>query len=560
MNRIYKHLNKTTRFVYIYIIIFVFSMSFISSCSEDILDKTPSTSYSDASVWNDKSLIDAYIANTYRVFPVGWNVLSCLCDENIRRNNAVYATINQGNLTPSNTQVCNFWSNYYSSGYDGLYCSGYYAVVSRCNRFFDNIGSATFDEATKNRMIGEMKFFRAYSYFKLATIYNGVPLITKTFELSDDFSITRNTYDECMNFALAELEEAISLLPLDYSDSEKGKITKGTAMAAKARALLYMASPLNNPTNDRAKWQKAADASKAIIDLKKYSLYPDYGESYQASTVYNSEIIWERLYNNKLFPEVNIEQAHFPNGYYGYAQEHPLQNMVDEYETTNGLLPKDDPTYDDQNPYVNRDPRFYDCILYDGTMFQGREVECFKPGGQDSGEGAVASWNATTTGYYPRKFVDESIIVPSSTNCGNTPFPHFRYNEVLLNYAEAMYHLDDEETCREYLKMIRKRPSVNMPEITASGKELLAKLQHERKIELYFEDHRWFDVRRWKIAPDVLSVSARKVDIVKDLNTGKKTYTYSDFQTRNFPEKMYYLPIPQEEMNKDANLIQNPGY
>ena len=375
------------------------------SCS-DVLDKVPLTSYSDATVWEDPSLIDAFISNTYKVFPVGWNYFSCLCDESVRRNNSGYNTITSGNLTPSNCTQVNFWSNYYEQGIQksGQYPSGFYPVISRCNMFFDNIESAAFDDVTtKNRMIGEMKFLRACSYFFLATIYNGVPLITSTFDLTDDFYLPRNTYDECMEFALNELDEAINILPLDYDNENKGRVTRGTAMAAKARALLYMASPLNNPGNDLAKWQKAADAAKAVIDLNKYSLYPEYRESYLATALYNSEVIWARLYNNMLYLEFNVEQSHMPNGYYGYAHVHPLQNIVDEYEMLSGKLPAEDTSYDTQNPYINRDPRFYDCILYDGAPFQDREVEAFIPGGKDSSEGTIANWNATTTGYYARK-------------------------------------------------------------------------------------------------------------------------------------------------------------
>jgi starch-binding outer membrane protein, SusD/RagB family len=564
MKRIYNLLNKTTKFAFIYKILLVFSLAFISSCSKDVLDKIPLTSYSDASVWKDQSLIDAFISNTYRVFPIGWSILANLSDECNRRNNVGYATINSGNLTPSSTGQINYWSNTSGTGGDGYTSSGYYDVIKRCNIFFEKIGEAAFSETIKDRMTGEMKFFRGYAYFRLATFYNGVPLITKTFKLTDDFYLPRNTYAECMDFALTELDDAINLLPLDYDAANKGRITKGTAMAAKARALLYMASPLNNPSNDQTKWQKAADAAKAVIDLNKYSLFANYKTSYTDAAIYNSEIIWERLYNNKLYPEISIEQSYMPNGYYGYGQVHPLQNVVDDYEMLSGKLPKDDPAYDQQNPYVNRDPRFYDCIFYDGAMFQGRQVETFVPNGQDSYQGTITNWNATNTGYYPRKFINETMIVPGGTNSGNTPWPHFRYNEVLLNYAEAKYYLGDEATCRQYINLIRSRPSVNMPPVTETGTALLERLRHERRIELFMEEHRWFDVRRWKIAAQVLNQQARKVDIVKNLTTGKKTYTYSDLyisgMTKSFPDKMYYLPIPQDEMNKNSSLVQNPGY
>jgi starch-binding outer membrane protein, SusD/RagB family len=558
MNWKHNHLNKTTKFAFIYKIVLVFSLAFLTACTKDVLEKEPLTSYSDATVWKDANLIDAYINNTYRTMPYAYNdygnwwahSLSCLSDESNRRRNSGYRALNSGALTPSNCDRANWWTE----------PTSYWDIIKNCNTFFENIGVATFDQAIKDRMTGEMKFFRAYSYFKLTALYNGVPLIKKTFTLTDDFYLPRNTYDECMEFVINELDEAVSLLPLTYDDSNAGRITKGTAMACKARALLYMASPLNNPSNDQTKWQKAADAAKAIIDLNIYSLYSDYGKSYMASTLYNSEVIWARLFNQNLFPEFPLEQSLFPNGYYGFGQVNPLQNLVDEYEMLSGKLPKDDPAYDPQNPYVNRDPRFYNCILYDGAMFQGREVETFIPGGKDTNEGTVTPWNAGETSYYVRKFVDESIINPGGTNSGNSPWPFFRYNEVLLNYAEAKYYLGDEATCREYLNMIRSRPSVNMPPVTESGLPLLERLRHERKIELYFEEHRWFDVRRWKIAEVVNTFTPTAMQITKDINTGIKTYAVIDLPARTFPNSYYYMPIPQEEMNKNPNLVQNPGY
>jgi len=563
MNSKYISLNRRARLNTIYTIILIFLLPFVFSCSDKVLDREPLDSYSDAAVWNDPALISAFISNIYREFPVDWNTTACCTDEVTRRNNATYNMITAGDLTPGNAQMVNYWygGSGGNSGGAGYWSCSYYEIVSKCNIFFANIDQATFDETTKNRMIGEVRFLRAYAYFRLVSFYNGVPLITKTFKLDDDFYMPRNTYDECMKFVLDELEEAIPLLPLSYDAANTGRITKGAAMAAKARALLYMASPLNNPTNDQSKWQKAADAAKAVIDLGKYSLYPDYRKSYQDDALYNSEVIWCRLYNNVPYPEMRVELSHFPPGYYGYAHIHPLQNMVDEYERTNGLLPKEDPEYDKYNgQWANRDPRFYASISYDGAMFQGREVECFLPGGKDSNEGPIEAWNATTTGYYARKFGNESIIMPRGTNVGNTPWPHFRYNEVLLNYAEANYFLGKEDICRQYINMIRSRPGVNMPAVTATGADLLKKLQHERKIELFLEGHRFFDVRRWKIAPEVLSIDAEKVVINKDPATGVKTYTYSVFQPRNFPDKMYYLPIPQTEMEKNSNLVQNPGY
>lgn len=544
------------------ILFYVISLCPLFSSCSDTLDRVPLDSYSDEAVWNDANLASSFLNIIYRDFPVDWNTTGCLTDEVIRRNNDTYNTITTGNLTPGNAQMVNYWYGGTAKyGGEGYWSASYYEVITKCNVFIKNLANGNIEESVKSRMLAEARFLRAYGYFRLVSFYNGVPLITEPFDLDDDFFVARNSYEECMQFILDEYEACMSILPMSFSGKDLGRVTKGTVMAAKARALLYMASPLNNPGNDRSKWQKAADAAKAVIDLGIYDLYPHYRDSYQDYTLYNQEVIWARLYNNVQFPEMRVELSHFPPGYYGYAHVHPLQNMVDEYELTNGKLPSEDPSYDPYNgQWENRDPRFYMSILYDGAMFQGRKVECFLPGGMDSADGPIEAWNATTTGYYARKFGNESIIQPRGQNVGNTPWPHFRYNEVLLNYAEANYFLGNEEACREYINKIRSRPSVQMPLVTASGDELLKKLQHERKIELFLEGHRYFDVRRWKIAPEVLTFDARKVDIHRDPQSGKLTYTYSVLLKNSFPEKMYYLPIPQQEMEKNPNLVQNPGY
>jgi len=432
------------------------------------------------------------------------------------------------------------------------------------NIFFSNIDEAPIEDEIKNRMVGEMKVLRAFAYLRLVALYGGVPLITSPFGLNDEFDIARNTYDECMNFVVAELDAAADLLPLTYPSENLGRITKGAALAAKSRALLYMASPLNNPSNSTEKWQAAADAAKAVIDLNQYALFPDYKAQFMRENSYNSESIWSRPFNITVSNEHNPqnELRLYPNGYSGFGQAHPYQNLVDEFEMRSGNLPHEDPAYDPQNPYVDRDPRFYMTILYDGAPFKGREVETFVPGGRDSREGPISSWNATETGYYVRKFIDESVTNPSNLIQGNNPWIFFRYAEILLNYAEAMYMLGDEETCREYINRVRSRPGVEMPPVTESGEALLTRLQHERQIELVFEEHRYFDVRRWKIAPEELNKTPTRMDIVRDPVTGNKTYTINPMENFNFvfTEKNYLAPIPLTEIEKNASLEQNPGY
>ncbi|KAA9038659.1 RagB/SusD family nutrient uptake outer membrane protein [Ginsengibacter hankyongi] len=527
------------------------------SCKKNVLETKPLNALSADVVWTDASLMDAYISNTYRILPHGFQFnsrrLFCISDESKARGATAYSVINSGNITPSGLGPLDYWIGTSAD-------PGYYKCITQCNIFLSNAKDAQIDTATKNRMIGEVKTLRAFSYFRLTSFFGGVPLITQPFTLNDSFDLPRNTYEECMDFVTKELDEAINLLPLAYTAKDQGRITKGAAMAIKSRVLLYAASPLNNPQNDLSKWQKAADAAKAVIDLNKYQLYPDYKKMFLSSNAFNSEMIWARPFNHIADPEgVGIELRFYSNGFNGYGQIEPLQNLVDQYETVNGKLPADDPAYNPQDPYVNRDPRFYATILYDGAPFKGRQIETFLPGGKDSKDGALSPWNTSETGYYARKYIDESITNPSYTNASDPQWPFVRYAEMLLNYAEAEFHLGNEDICREYINLVRNRPGVNMPPVTESGDALLKRLENEDFIEFAFEGHRYFDVRRWEIAPIVLNVPAKGMLITKDAN-GNKNYKIFTVEQRHFNSKNYLVPIPQSEIDKDTKLIQNPGY
>lgn len=546
----------------IYITGVAMSLNFLTSCEKDFLETTPMDRFSEDAVWDDPALINTFINQVYRSIPSGLRYsfynLSIISDELNGRNNVWAWGVLAGNLTPDNLSHANLWSINVTPN------RSYWKTIHYTNLFFQNIDRPrikAFDESLRNRMVGEMKAIRAFSYLNLISLYGGVPLITQPFGLNDNLLVKRNSYQEVMDFILKELDEAIPLLPQTYPSAELGRVSKGVAMSIKARAALYSASPLNNLGNDRQKWQLAADAAKAVIDLNQYKLFHDYRTMFLEENAYNSEMIWQRPYNQLQNAEaVYVELSLYPNGYNGFAQIHPIQNLVDDYETTNGLLPKDDPTYDPQNPYVNRDPRFYASILHDGAMFKGREVETFLPGGLDSNEGPVSGWNASETGYYQLKFANDKITNPSSVNISRTPWTWFRYAEILLNYAEANYFLGNEEVAREYLNMVRKRPSVNMPDVTETGEALFKRIVNERRIELVFEEHRWFDIRRLKIAHEVMNEDITRMRITKQ-PSGKKVYEVLFWKEANFnPERDYLLPIPQDEIDKNSLLEQNPGY
>lgn len=525
----------------------------LSSCLDDLLEKESLSAVSGDVVWTDIALIEAFVNETYASMRTGWpnhSSLSVTSDESYARERTSAHFIQRGELTPSDLGHLNWtWEHYYG-------------IVTRCNLFFDRVQGEQLelleaqDEERITRMTGEMKFLRAYSYFRLAAFFGDVPLITSPFGLDDDFMIERNSYEEIVEFVVSELDQAADLLPASYESDQVGRATEGAALAIKSRALLYAASPLHNPANDKAKWQRAADAARAVIDLGRYSLYPDYDELFREP--FNQEMIWEKVMNNNVLRQETIERYFFPNGSGGFAVTVPTHRQVEAYETTNGLLPVDDPSYHLDRFWENRDPRFYATILYDGAPWKGRQIETFLPGGMDSNQGNEG-WNASYTGYYTRKYVDESVDSPGSTNSSSPDWPYCRYAEILLNYAEAAYNLGEEGTARQYLNMIRNRPGVEMPPVTDSGPGLFERIKNERRVELYLEEHRFFDMRRWKLTVPA-NDELKKLNIVLNTSTGEKTYSLSNLMKFALPERMYLMPISQEEINKNPKLEQNPGY
>lgn len=538
------------------------------ACQKDFLELTPKDSYTEATVFDDPDLTESFLNYAYRMLPHGYREagsilpLAGATDEaHVKGGAASYGPLLLGNYNVSNLRVLDVWTGAGVSRTDRNY-RNYWIPIKQTNEFLAKTKESKIEENLLKRMTGEAKTIRAYSYFMLISYYGGVPLITEPFELDSNFKIPRNTYNQVMEFIINELDEAKEMLPLEYpSASYDGHITKGAAMAIKARALLYAASPLNNPSKDRTKWEKAADAAKDVIDLGIYNLYPDYKELFTEKGGYNDEIIWARPFKHILEPEVYLERRIYPNGSLGHGHIPPTQNMVDAYEMKNGLrIDQPGSGYDPQNPYVDRDPRFYATILYDGAPFVGRTLETFIPDGLDSFESPISSWNASESGYNLRKFITDEYLVDIGAGNTNALWPWFRYGEVLLNYAEANYYLGYEETARIYLNMIRNRPSVQMPPVTESGEELFERIVNERRIELAFEEHRFFDARRWKIAEEVFSIPHYRIYITKDPDTGIKTYEVKEHMPAKFHAHNYLIPIPLQEIEKNNLLEQNPGY
>jgi starch-binding outer membrane protein, SusD/RagB family len=529
---------------------------FAGSCKKDFLNKKPLDSYSDADVWNDLNLVEAFVNSRYPILPfmespgvIKSYFLSGACDEgNSKHNYGNERALETGQMSPDNTTF-DFWTNNYQQ-------------IRNINIFFDKIGNVPAtgpsNEAKKKRLTGEMHFLRAYGYFDLISHYGGVPIVTKVYGLSDtSFRVKRNTFTECVDFILQDISKAVTMLPPSYQDDpgNTGRATSVAALALKSRLLLYAASSLHNPSNDMAKWTAASAAAKEAIDLAEgndYKLYQgDYKNIFLEKN--NSEILMS--YNWSKIPGGGIDIVCQPNSYGGWSVYTPSQAMVDAFEMNNGK-PITDPTsgYDAANPYVNRDPRFYADIIYNGAMFKGAPVEPFS-GGKDSPQGPQG-WNATETGYHWRKYISETIDM--SKEGSNQNMIIFRLGELYLNYAESENMLGHDVEAKLYVNRLRTRSSVNMPLITETGMALRDRIRAERRIELCFEGHRIYDVRRWKIASVTDSKPLMGVTVTKS----GSTYTYTPKVVRNrvWREEYYLWPISRAEMNRNTLLVNNPGY
>lgn len=547
-----------------------------AACKKDFLDVTPTDKVSDTAVLSDSVLFEAFVVNRYlgvRLIdkeaegtPPGFGrgfeyaMWSSLSDESIYNNDDNTWFIQRGQLLPENTGIAGtFWKRSYRS-------------IRECNYALTHINEVPMSEAHKNLLVAELKFIRAFRYHDLIRNYGGIVLLgDKVVELTDDFSdpslFKREDLATSLAYVLSQLDEAAAGLPENNSNSWlRGRATRGAALALKSRLTLYAASPLYNVGT----WEAAVQAANAVIALNRYTISQNGYRALFRKTSDDNEIIFARYYSVGA-RHVPMEIANGPNGYDGWGGNVPLQNLVDAYRMANGKSISD-PTsgYDPQNPYIGRDPRFYQTIFYNGAGYRDRNVETFRPGGRDSQDGP-SNWNTSKTGYYLRKFIDEDMPINNPWNiAGLQPWIYFRYAEILLNFAEAANELSGPDaipagasfSAREALNQIRSRTGVEMPAVPAGlSQEAFRELvRNERQIELAFEEHRFYDVRRWKIAEQTENVPAYGIEITKNGSTFNYTRKIA-LDGRSFAAKHYWLPIPREEIQASNNTLpQNPGY
>ena len=533
-----------------------------AGCSHELLDKAPVDRITADVVWSDANLVRTYVNSKYRDLGFGFNwngdelMWASASDESMFSHDYGMWAINKGELSPSNLAILSSQPGQYNGNMNPW--GKNYRYIRDANVFFDRIGTVPMDSAQRRQLTGEMTFLRAFRYFDLVRNYGGVPLLTKTFALGDDFAtVRRATLAESINFVVSEADKAAALLPLTYGSADIGRATKGAALALRARMLLYAASPLYAGTNDATRWQAAADAAKAVLDLGLYKLYPNYQQLFL--TPNNAEIIFNRLETQQGDSYLNLERWNGPNGYGGWGGNLPTQNLVDAYETMDGQAITDvNSGYNPQNPYVNRDPRFYATVLFNGAPYRGRTVQIFQPGGLDGPDGPEA-FNTTLTGYYLRKFITEGRGL-GDANGSPAPWIYFRLGELLLNYAEARNEAAGPDAS-VYDAVNQLRARVSMPALPTglTQAQLRDRIRRERQVELAYEEHRYYDVRRWRIADVTENQPVRGVTVTKDA-AGTLRYTYQTVQERRFGDRNYLLPIPLKETQANPALQQNPGF
>jgi starch-binding outer membrane protein, SusD/RagB family len=539
-----------------------------SACKKNFLDITPTDRLSDVSILSDSSLFEDYVIDRYlgvrlqdkegegtppgfgRGFEYG--LWSSLTDESIYNNDDNTWLIQRGQLAPENLGIAGtIWGRSYRS-------------IRECNYGLQNINQVQMSDEHRTHLIGELEFIRAFRYHDLIRNYGGIVLLGDTVtnlndNLQDPSLFNRSSLKDCIDYAVAQLDDAAQKLPLNNDNSwALGRATKGAALAIKSRLLLYAASPLYNVGT----WSDAAAAAKAVMDMNKYSLYQQgYRELFLTQD--NPEVIFERLYTTNA-RHVCLEISNAPNGYGGWGGNLPLQNLVDDYEMNNGKSIHDAGSgYDSTDPYVNRDPRFYATILYNGASYRGSTVQTYVPGGKDSKDGP-SNWNTSKTGYYLKKFMNDAYPIDNPWNvAGNQPWFYIRYAEILLNYAEAQNEaVGPDASVYDAVNQIRERESVNMPPLPAglSQSQMRDAIRIERRVELAFEEQRFYDVRRWKIANVTENAPALGISV----GVSGSNYTYSKIialDGRSFADKDYWLPIPRTEIQASNNqLQQNPGY
>lgn len=566
------------------------SLALLSAC-EDWLEIEPKDRFGDTTVWGSEENADMFLNDIYNQLPHLNNETQNL--DQYSDNSYVGAewmnartTIYTGALSPT-SWIPGPWDMWKWGRQNNDDAKGQYERIRSCNLFITKVTESDFSADYKKERLAEARFLRAWFYHYLWMAYGGVPIITEVLDnnVSTDIFYPRETAQKTFEFIDKELDEIKDDLPPRRSGSDLGRASKGAILMLKGWVELFHASELRNPGKDKKRWEAAAATLKDVIDLQVYRLQPTILDLWTEATNNNDEVIFDFQMSKQnggrregLFGPVFVKGVQS-----SWGNMQPTQELVDDYCMANGL-PITDPAsgYNKNNPYKNREKRFYQSILYDGSMWQGEEIITRVGVGSPNEIDTSSDSDVTNTGYYTRKTIDESVNGADNLQMSNgmANYIFFRYADVLLMYAEASLEAGDKPTAIEYLDMVRTRGD-NMPSINdtypqgITENQLREIIRRDRRIELAFEDKRWWDILRWKICDGENGVMNKPIGGMKIEDTngdGVWEYNYHEVGKRTFLPRMYYQPIPQYVIDKNPVIReqnggedgwvngQNPGY
>ena len=554
------------------IFLFIFTAAVLNSCVD--------LSYSEVNTRDEEW--------TYEYFNEGiknmvFDVYAQLYSNEFESNSAYFLSgaTDEAQYALETGAVNAYWNGGWSPAnpYSNIWTKSYTAIAEICT-FLEKLDKAdisewqyTTDYSNWKQQLEmfpyELRFLRAYFYFELLKAYGDVPLVTTTLTNAQANSIERTPADKIVKFIVDELDEVAAVLPVSYLTepaAEVGRATRIAAYALKARTLLYAASPLLNPSGDKAKWAEAAEASKYILDhAAEWGLkLTSYASLWGHDAFFNNT---ELIFGIGRGDSNSFEMANYPIGVEnGSSGNCPTQSLVDQYEyQDNGE------TFADRypgsidlnavNPYEGLDPRFALTVVKNGDEWptngaQKKAIETFV-----GGFNASPKYGATPTGYYLKKYVDGSCVTTADNQVTRRhTWILFRLAEVYLNYAEAVFNATGSAedatyglTANEAVNTLRTRSDINMPKFTEDGDDWVERYERERLVELAFENHRFWDVRRWKKGPEYFR-NVQVASISASLQLSRSTVT------RQWDDKYYFYPIPQSEIKKNPKLTQNPGW
>ncbi|MCF0173024.1 MAG: RagB/SusD family nutrient uptake outer membrane protein [Bacteroidales bacterium] len=447
----------------------------------------------------------------------------------------------------------------------------YYEAIAAANYFLANcpedFEEAQYEENYKENLQQlklypcEVRFLRAYYHFELLKRYGNIVLADHCLSTEEANSMEQSSYRDVAEWIAGECDEIAAQLPVSYKYTfyqEVGRVTKGAALALKARTLLYAASPLNNPAGDKSLYLRAAKAANDIIKLGQYGLYNE-------QTV-NNEAARGLIFGIRRGADNTFEKANFPMGFgVGISEINPSQNLVEAFDLHDG-------TPFDWNSGLHRsriyapsyrDSRLAKTVYYNGSKFKGNTLETYF-----GGANGLPLEGATQTSYYLKKFLQEETDLTQNTSCTHL-WPVFRYAEVLLVYAEGLFMAtgnpnfkgtlegtDFKYSPLEAINLVRSRADVGKLPESISSEQFPSRLKNENRVEFAFEDHRYWDLRRWMDAPEAGKVYGLRFIDPYAPDTGERVLLRSS----DWDDKMYYYPIPKSELYKNPKLKQNPGW